>query len=101
MTDNGLVNIDEIKKGDSVLTSDGKFNKVLERKEFIKDEDFVVIKTNSGLNRVTKEHQILVIRNLSKDIEDSAIILGIKSGVYNIEWISANELLKSDKIVKY
>ena len=101
MTDNGLVNIDEIKKGDSVLTSDGKFNKVLERKEFIKNEEFVVIKTNSGLNKVTKEHQILVIRNLSKDIEDSAIILGIKSGVYNIEWISANELLKSDKIVKY
>lgn len=101
ITDKGLVNINEINEGDSVLSSDGKFNKVIERKEFIKDDEFVVIKTKSGLNKVTKEHQILVIRNLPKDIEDSSIILGLKNGVYNIEWISANELLKSDKIVKY
>ena len=101
ITDNGLVNINEINEGDSVLTSDGKFNKVIKRKEFTKNDEFVVIKTNSGLNKVTKEHQILVIRNLPSDIEDSSIILGIKNGVYNIEWVSANELLKSDKIVKY
>jgi len=101
ITDNGLVNINEINEGDSVLTSDGKFNKVLERKEFTKDGEFVVIKTKSGLNKVTKDHQILVIRNLAKDIEDSSIIIGIKNGVYNIEWVSANELLKSDRIVKY
>ena len=100
ITNNGLVNINEINEGDSVLTSDGKFNKVLKRKEFTKDDEFVVIKTKSGLNKVTKDHQILVIRNLAKDIEDSSII-GIKNGVYNIEWVSANELLKSDKIVKY
>jgi len=101
ITDNGLVNINEINEGDSVLTSDGKFNKVLERKEFTKDGEFVVIKTKSGLNKVTKDHQILVIRNIAKDIEDSSIIIGIKNGVYNIEWVSANELLKSDRIVKY
>jgi ribonucleotide reductase alpha subunit len=101
ITDNGLVNINEINEGDSVLTSDGKFNKVLKRKEFTKDDEFVVIKTKNGLNKVTKEHQILVIRNLAKDIEDSSIIIGIKNGVYNIEWVSANELLKSDRIVKY
>lgn len=101
ITDNGLININEINEGDSVLTSDGKFNKVIKRKEFTKDDEFIVIKTNSGLNKVTKEHQILVIRNLPSDIEDSSIILGIKNGVYSIEWVSANELLKSDKIVKY
>ena len=101
ITNNGLVNINEINEGDSVLTSDGKFNKVIKRKEFTKNDEFVVIKTNRGLNKVTKEHQILVIRNLPSDIEDSSIILGIKNGVYNIEWVSANELLKSDKIVKY
>ena len=101
ITNNGLVNINEINEGDSVLTSDGKFNKVIKRKEFTKDDEFVVIKTNSGLNKVTKEHQILVIRNLPSNIEDSSIIIGIKNGVYNIEWISADELLKSDKIVKY
>ena len=33
-----------------------------------KYEEFVVIKTKSGLNKVTKEHQILVIRNLPIDI---------------------------------
>jgi ribonucleotide reductase alpha subunit len=101
ITNNGKVNINEIKEGDMVLTSDGKFNKVNKVKEFIKNDEFVVIKTKSGLNKVTKDHQILVIRNLPNDIEDSSIILGIKNGVYNIEWISADELLKNDKIVKY
>ena len=74
---------------------------MLKKKEIKKDDEFVVIKTKNGLNKVTKEHQILVIRNLAKDIEDSSIIIGIKNGVYNIEWVSANELLKSDRIVKY
>lgn len=101
ITNNGLVNINEINEGDSVLTSDGNFNKVIKRKEFVKNDEFVVIKTKSGLNKVTKDHQILVIRNLPNYIEDSSIILGIKNGVYTIEWVSANELLKSDKIVKY
>ncbi len=101
ITNNGKVNINDIKEGDMVLTSDGTFNKVNKVKEFIKNDEFVVIKTKSGLNKVTKDHQILVIRNLPNDIEDSSIILGVKNGVYNIEWVSANELLKNDKIVKY
>jgi hypothetical protein len=67
----------------------------------MKDEEFVSIKTKTGLNKVTKDHQVLVIRNLPSEIEESSIIIGIKNGVYNIEWVSANELLKSDKIVKY
>lgn len=101
ITDKGLVNINEINEGDSVLTSDGNFNKVLERKEFTKDDEFVVIKTKSGLNKVTKDHQILVIRNLDRNIKNEEIISGIKNGVFCIEWISADKLLKSDKIVKY
>ncbi len=60
-----------------------------------------MIKTKSGLNKVTKDHQILVIRNLDRNIKNEEIISGIKNGVFCIEWISADKLLKSDKIVKY
>jgi ribonucleotide reductase alpha subunit len=102
ITKNGTINIDVINEGDEVLTSDGTFNKVTKKKTFNKkSEDIIVIKTESGINKVTGEHQILVIRNLSSDISRENIIKGIKNGVYQIEWIAAKELLKGDKILKY
>jgi ribonucleoside-diphosphate reductase alpha chain len=102
ITKNGTINIDVVNEGDEVLTSDGTFNKVTKKKVFNKkSEDIIVIKTESGINKVTGEHQILVIRNLSSDISRENIIKGIKNGVYQIEWIAAKELLKGDKILKY
>lgn len=101
LTKSGLSNIDSIKKGNLVLTSDGKYNKVLEVKSFNKSADFITIKTKNGINKVTEDHQILVIRGLDKKISKEAIKEGIKQGVYNIEWISAKEIRKTDKVVKY
>lgn len=102
VTDSGNISISEIKEGDKVLTTDGLYHTVLRKKEFEKiDEELVVIKTKSGINKVTKEHQILVVRNLPNSIEKSHVISGIKNGSYNVEWISADELLKTDKILKY
>jgi ribonucleotide reductase alpha subunit len=101
MTETGLKNINEINEGDKVLTSDGRYNSVLERKDYIKTDDFIFINTKNKLNKVTKSHQILVIRGLPNDITKEAIRLGIKNGVYAMEWISAKDLIKSDKIVKY
>jgi ribonucleoside-diphosphate reductase alpha chain len=101
ITERGVININEVEKGDKVLTSDGVYNSVIKRKDFNKSDDFITITTKSGANRVTKGHQILVIRGLDKDISKEAIKEGIKQGVYNVEWISANELMESDKIVKY
>lgn len=102
VTENGSINISKIKEGDKVLTTDGSYHSVLKKKEFEKEgEELIVIKTKNGVNKVTKDHQILVVRNLPKNIEQSYIISGIKNGSYTIEWISANEILKSDKILKY
>lgn len=102
ITDNGSISISKLKKGDKVLTSDGNFHSIVKQKEFIKEnEELVVIKTKNGVNKVTKEHQILVIRNLPKSIDKKNIIIGIKQGIYSVEWVSANELLKTDKILKY
>jgi ribonucleoside-diphosphate reductase alpha chain len=102
LTKKGSINISEIKEGDEVLTTDGEYHKVLRKKEFEKiNEELVVIKTKNGINKVTKDHQILVVRNLTNSIEKEHIILGIKNGSYSVEWISASELLKTDKILKY
>lgn len=101
ITDNGKVSISDINIGDRVLTSDGNYHTVTNKKEFTKTEDLVVIKTKNGVNKVTKEHQLLVVRNLPLDIEKNNIIDGIRKGIYPIEWISSAELLKTDKIVKY
>ena len=102
ITKKGSINISDIREGDEVLTTDGTYHKVLKSKEFEKtNEEIVVIKTKQGINKVTKDHQILVIRNLPKEIDRNSIIIGIKNGVYNVEWISAYELSKTDKILKY
>jgi ribonucleotide reductase alpha subunit len=101
ITENGLKNINNIEKDERVLTSDGSFNSVIELKEFVKSEEFIIIKTKSGINKVTKDHQILVIRNLEANIKRESIINGIKNGIYNVEWVSASDLIKTDKILKY
>jgi ribonucleotide reductase alpha subunit len=102
VTKKGSIQISEIKEGDEILTSDGKFNKVLEKKEFLKEsEELIVIRTKTGVVKVTGGHQILVIRNLTSESKRDNIISGIKLGIYPIEWISAKELLVTDKILKY
>ena len=102
LTKRGNISISEVNENDEVLTTDGKYHSVVKKKEFIKeDEELVVIKTKNGINKVTKDHQILVVRNLPSDIDNNSIIIGIKSGVYSVEWVSAFELLKTDKILKY
>jgi len=102
VTKNGSIQISDIKEGDEVLTSDGKFNKVIDKKEFTKEsEELIVIRTQTGVVKVTGDHQILVIRNLTFENKRDNIITGIKSGIYPIEWISAKDLLVTDKILKY
>lgn len=102
LTKNGKVKISDIKEGDEVLTSDGNFNKVLNRKEYTKeDEDLIVIRTSNGTIKVTCSHEILVIRNLQGNEDRDSILKLIKLGAYPIEWIPASELLKTDRIIKY
>lgn len=102
LTTRGKINISDIKENDEVLTTDGRFHKVVAKKEFTKtNEELVVIKTVTGINKVTKDHQILVVRNVQRDTTKDSIISGIKSGAYSVEWISAKDLNDNDKILKY
>ena len=102
ISNGGTKPISQIEVGDLVLTSDGKFypvtNKMIYEK---KEEEVVVIKTQKGSIRVTKEHQILVVRSLPDSIDRTAIVSGIKNGIYSVEWISAGDLQKNDRILKY
>jgi ribonucleoside-diphosphate reductase alpha chain len=102
ISNEGTKPISQIEVGDLVLTSDGKFypvtNKMIYEK---KEEEVVVIKTQKGSIRVTKEHQILVVRSLPDSIDRTAIVSGIKNGIYSVEWISAGDLQKNDRILKY
>lgn len=101
LTQDGYKNIDKISIEDKVMTSDGNFNKVIENKVYNKTSNFINIKTKNGVNKVTEDHQILVIRNLINNISKENIIIGLKNGIYSLEWISAKELLKTDKLIKY
>lgn len=102
ISNEGTKPISQIEVGDLVLTSDGKFypvtNKMIYEK---KEEEVVVIKTQKRSIRVTKEHQILVVRSLPDSIDRTAIVSGIKNGIYSVEWISAGDLQKNDRILKY
>ena len=101
LTKNGYKKISDINSGEYVLTSNGEYNKVEERKEFKLDDKLVVIKTTNGEVKVTEEHQILVVRGVRKDVKRDNIILGLKKGIYSIEWVSAKDLMDSDRVVKY
>lgn len=101
LTQEGYKNINEININDNIITSDGNFNKIIENKEYTKSSNFIKIKTKNGINKVTEDHQILVIRNLSEDISKENIKIGLKNGIYSLEWVSAKELLKTDKLIKY
>jgi ribonucleotide reductase alpha subunit len=102
ISNEGPKSISQIEIGDKVLTSDGEFHSVTNKMIYEKkEEEVVVIKTLEGTIRVTKEHQILVVRNLPEQIDRNGIIAGIKNGIYNVEWISAGDLQKNDRILRY
>jgi ribonucleotide reductase alpha subunit len=102
ITKRGRVSIADVTDQDEVLTSDGQYHKVIKRKEYdVKDEELVVIRTASGINKVTKDHQILVVRKVTPGTESTAVKEGVKNGVYPVEWVAAGDLRTDDKILKY
>jgi len=100
LTKEGLKNINDITKDDFVKTTDGEFNRVIETKEYENKEDLIVIKTKSGVNKVTPEHPILVVRN-ANGVDTEILRKGIKNGSYEVEWVDAKDLKKEFKILKY
>ncbi len=102
VTNKGLVEINNLKEGDLVLTSDGKFNPVETKLSFTKETARIVkIKTAKGEQEVTEEHNILVIQNIEKDLDKETIKKRILTGLYPIEWKKAKDLVITDRILKY
>lgn len=94
--------ISQIEIGDLVLTSDGEFHPVTNKMIYEKKEqEVVVIKTQKATIRVTKDHQILVVRGVSDSADRLGILTGIKNGIYSVEWISAEELQENDRVLRY
>lgn len=81
-TNMGLINIEDIKIGDLVLTHDGTYQKVIQSHELIEDEELIQI---NGIT-CTKNHEFYVIhkRNQNKVNEDNIHELA--------EWIKAEDL---------
>lgn len=81
VTNNGIKRIVDVKIGDKVITSDGKFENVLKTHKYDIDEEtieFDYLFNGNVVNRCTKDHKILVNRN------------------GNIEYVQAQDLLIGD-----
>jgi len=97
-TKDGLKEIKEINTYDSVLTSDGTYNKVIENKIYKnKKENLINIKTKVGENLVTKNHLFLVIEN-GRGCEN--LLNKIKTGIITPKWIEACKITKKDLLIK-
>lgn len=102
LTDNGYKEIQTLKNGNLVKTSDGNYNTIESVKKYDKENiDLVKIKTTSGEIRVTKEHPILVVKNVPVESTKDTIILMIKKGIYSVDWVDAKDISENDRILKY
>jgi len=99
-TNNGIKQIKDIVVGnDSVITNDGTYKTVLDKIVNNVDKDILEIKTTLGFEtiKVTNEHQLYVVKNISLDeINDNRNKLG---GVIQAKFISASELQINDLVV--
>lgn len=84
-TDNGLINIKDIKIGDNVLTHTGEYSTVDNIMSYSKDEEILEI---NGIE-CTKNHEFYVVENKYKNL--------INDNNYKeyAKWISAEELNKN------
>ena len=97
MTDNGEKQIVDVRTGESVLTSDGEFRKVLENKQYPEQQRRMVeINTAKGRISVTPDHLFLAVRNGCniENLRDK-----INNNIVFPEWIRAGSLKRRDLIV--
>lgn len=96
-TKDGFKPIKDITTNDSVLTSDGSYKEVIQKKSFNKKErEMIRIVTQSGENYVTDNHLFLVLKN-GKNIEN--IRQKIKLGLVKAKWIIAKEIDQNDYLI--
>lgn len=100
ITSEGIKEIQNIKKGDKVLTSDNNLNEVNNVKSYEYEGELVNFTVNGNLVSVTPEHPILAIYNTENhDLETLKERLVSKWIVP--EWVDAKNLTKKYVILKY
>ena len=93
-TKEGYTEIEDIKIGDLVLTSDGEYHSVIEKlTTFSDNKKLIDIETENGKNTVTEDHLFLVIKDGSmiENIESK-----FKNGTLSPEWIEAKNITEND-----
>jgi ribonucleotide reductase alpha subunit len=100
-TENGPKRIIDIKVGDYVINGAGQLDIVYEKVEFIHSGKIMKINVSGATQTVsvTPEHPFLVIREKCDSRSDEDIEMGIKHGLTFPEYISAGELVLTDKMV--
>jgi ribonucleoside-diphosphate reductase alpha chain len=102
LTDRGSIEISDVNTDDSVLTSDGNFNKVLDTKPFDYTGDLIKITTTKGSVKVTPEHLFLCVTGINENDTNDSIKSKLKLGILPVEWIEAKNIdQNSNRIVSY
>lgn len=102
LTDRGSIEISDVNTDDSVLTSDGNFNKVLDTKPFDYTGDLIKITTTKGSVKVTPEHLFLCVTGINENDTNDTIKSKLKLGILPVEWIEAKNIdQNSNRIVSY
>jgi ribonucleoside-diphosphate reductase alpha chain len=98
-TKEGYTKIEDIKRGDLVLTSDGEYHSVIEKlTTFSDNKKLIDIETDNGKNTVTEDHLFLVIKDGSmiENIESK-----FKNGTLSPEWIEAKNITENDILLNF
>jgi ribonucleoside-diphosphate reductase alpha chain len=102
LTNRGSIEISDVNTDDSVLTSDGNFNKVLYTKPFNYTGDLIKITTPKGTVNVTPDHLFLCVTGINENDTNDIIKSKLKLGIIPIEWIEAKNIdQNSNRIVSY
>jgi len=98
ITSDGIKSIESLKESDSVLTSDGNYNKINKIKDFIYNGNMVEIESDTGIDLVTTEHPYLILRNCS-ELSDEMILTKLNKNLITYEWVNASEITENDVII--
>jgi len=100
-TFNGLTKIQDIIPNETeVLTSDGNYHKVLDKKSFNYEGDLIKLTVNDREVSVTPEHIFLCVHN-PDNFPDEDLKLRLKNNMIEPEWIEARNILNTDLIIGY
>lgn len=99
--ESGPTEISQINVGDTVLTSDGSYQKVRRVMKYDYDGPMIEITTAEGTTHVTPEHPVLVIIDGIRYGSHDKVRELLKSKQIHWNWVEAKNVTQSDLIIKY